>query len=53
MSEGPHPKRKHWLDANKSTAKGRPDFDVEKEYAVKWNAKEVGGVELNYCIVKV
>ncbi len=53
MSQGCHGRRKHWLDASKSTAKDRPDFDVEKEYAVNWKTIEVDGIDLDYCIVEV
>ena len=54
MTEGkPHTTQKHWLKPESTCAKTHPDFDVEKEYQVKWNQQTIDGVDFYYCIVTI
>ncbi len=54
MTEGkPHTKQKHWLNPESTCAKTHPNFEVEKEYNIKWNQQTVDGVDFYYCIVTI
>lgn len=53
MCEGIHHKEKHWLRPEVSTAKGRPNFDVEKDYNIHWNKSVFEEIDFNYCIVEI
>lgn len=53
MKEGVHDRQKYWQNPDSACAKTYPDFTLEKEYEIKWNAARAEGVELNYCIVTV
>ncbi len=53
MSEGKHSKVKNWSDASSATAKGHPNFEVEKEYSIQWQDRKVAGVDMHYCIVTI
>ena len=53
MNEGPHPTQKHWGDEKIACAKGHPSFDVEKEYSIHWDTKQIEDVDFYYCIVTV
>ncbi len=53
MSEGIHSTQKHWPNAEVAKTKGRPDFDLDKEYATAWTDLLVDGVEMHYCIVTI
>lgn len=48
MTEGAHGKEKHWLDNESICSKMHPNFDVEKEYSIHWESKEVEGITINY-----
>ena len=49
----PHTKQKHWLKPDSTCAKTHPNFEVEKEYSIKWNQQAVDGVDFYYCIVTI
>lgn len=49
----PHTKQKHWLKPTSTCAKTHPNFEVEKEYSIKWNQQVVDGVYFYYCIVTI
>lgn len=46
-------KQKHWRNSMSKCAQTHPDFDVEKEYSIKWCNREVDNVTFYYCIVIV
>lgn len=47
------PKQKHWRDSKSKCAETHPNFEVEKEYRIKWCNREVDNVTFYYCIVTV
>ena len=49
----PHTTQKHWLNPESTCAKTHPNFEVEKEYQVKWNQHIIDGVDFYYCIVTI
>lgn len=54
MMEGkPHTTQKHWLKPTSTCAKTHPNFEVEKEYCIKWNQQAIDEVDFYYCIVTV
>ena len=54
MSEGrTFGEQKHWQNPESTCAKTHPNFDVEKEYQVKWNQHIIDGVDFYYCIVTI
>ena len=53
MDTGVHSREKHWQNPKSTCAKTHPDFDVEKEYSIKWSSKLTDGVEFYYCIVTI
>ncbi|MBO8433420.1 MAG: hypothetical protein IAB08_09045 [Bacteroidetes bacterium] len=54
MAEGePLPMEKHWSDATRPTAEGRPDFEVSKEYELRWQERQIGGIGFHYCVLAV
>ena len=46
-------KQKHWRNPVSKCAQTHPDFDVEKEYSIKWCKREIDAVSFHYCIVTV
>jgi hypothetical protein len=46
-------KQKHWSNPVSKCAQTHPDFDVEKEYSIKWCKREIDAVSFHYCIVEV
>ena len=46
-------KQKHWCNSMSKCAQTHPDFDVEKEYSIKWCKREIDAVSFHYCIVEV
>ena len=53
MTEGPHGKVKHWRDKESTCCKTHPDFEVEKEYTIHWDSREIEGVQCHYTIVAI
>ncbi len=54
MAEGePLPMEKHWSDATRPTAEGRPDFEVSKGYELRWQERQIGGIDFHYCILAI
>lgn len=54
MAEGePLPMEKHWSDATRPTAEGRPDFEVSKGYELRWQERQLGGIDFHYCILAI
>lgn len=53
MAEGKHGKEKHWQKLETACAKTHPDFEVEKEYSIHWDIKQIEDVDFYYCIVTI
>ena len=53
MDEGSHGKEKQWLDKESTCCKTHPDFEVEKEYTIHWDSREVEGVTIYYAILTI
>ena len=53
MEEGKHGTIKHWQQPESTCAQTHPDFDLEKEYTIKWNHNAYEGVDFHYCIVEI
>ena len=53
MAEGKHGKEKHWQKPETACAKTHLDFEVEKEYSIHWDTKQIEDVDFYYCIVTV
>ena len=54
MSEGRlFGKQMHWRNPESTCAKTHPNFEVEKEYQIKWNQHTIDGVDFYYCIVTI
>ena len=53
MAEGKHGKEKHWQKPETACAKTHPDFEVEKEYSIHWDTKQIEDVDFYYCIVTI
>lgn len=53
MCAGLHDKRKTWKDPKSKSAQSRPDFTLERDYAINWNTKTINGVEFHYCVVSI
>ena len=53
MDEGVHGREKHWLNKNSICCKSNPDFEVEKEYSIHWDSRNIEGVQCYYTIVIV
>lgn len=53
MTEGLHGKVKHWRDKESTCCKTHPDFEVEKEYTIHWDSREIEGVQCHYTIVVI
>lgn len=54
MSEGRiFGKQMHWRNPESTCAKTHPNFEVEKEYQIKWNQHTIDGVDFHYCIVTI
>ena len=53
MAEGKHGKEKHWQKPETACAKTHLDFEVEKEYSIHWDTKQIEDVDFYYCIVTI
>lgn len=53
MDEGKHSVVKHWQNPESTCAKTHPDFEVEKEYSIKWHQRTIDNVVFYYCIVTI
>lgn len=53
MCAGLHDKRKTWKDPKSKSAQSRPDFTLERDYAINWNTKTINGVEFHYCLIRI
>ena len=53
MAEGKHWREKHWQKPETAYAKTHPDFEVEKEYSIHWDTKQIEDVDFYYCIVTI
>lgn len=53
MDEGAHSTMKHWRNPESTNAKTHPNFEVEREYSIKWHQKKVDGVPFYYCVVTI
>ena len=53
MEEGLHGTTRHWQQPGTTCAKTHPDFNLEKEYTIKWNHNAYEGVDFHYCIVEI
>ena len=53
MDEGKHGTAKHWQNPESTCAKTHPEFEVEREYSIKWHQKKVDDVPFYYCIVTI
>lgn len=53
MSNGIHHKQKHWQNMDSVCARNHMNFEVEKDYEIKWREIAVEGVKMNYCIVEI
>ena len=53
MDDGKHSPIKHWQQPESACAKTHPNFEVEREYTIKWNQIYVDDVQFYYCIVSI
>lgn len=53
MSAGAHPARKAWKNPESKSAQSRPDFTLERDYAINWNTKTINDIEFHYCVVSI
>ena len=53
MTEGTHGKEKHWLDKESTCCKTHPDFEVEKEYSIRWEEKKVEEINIYYTLLTI
>ncbi len=53
MTEGPHSKEKHWLKKDSTCCKTHPDFEVEKEYSIRWDSSLIEDVKLYYTLLTI
>ena len=53
MSAGAHPARKAWKNRESKSAQSRPDFTLERDYAINWNTKTINDIEFHYCVVSI
>ena len=53
MNDGKHSPIKHWQQPERACAKTHPNFEVEREYTIKWNQIYVDDVQFYYCIVSI
>ena len=53
MEEGSHGREKHWLDEDSYCCKTHPSFEVEKDYSIHWESRDIEGVRCFYSIVIV
>lgn len=53
MTEGSHSIQKHWLNDKAKSANGRPNFDVEQCYFIKWNDRIIEGHSFYFCMVEI
>ncbi|MBR5481188.1 MAG: hypothetical protein IKU85_05810 [Bacteroidaceae bacterium] len=53
MNDGKHSPIKHWQQPESACAKTHPNFEVEREYTIKWNQIYVDDVQFYYCIVSI
>ena len=53
MDEGAHSTMKHWRNPESTNAKTHPNFEVEREYSIKWHQKKVDSVPFYYCVVTI
>lgn len=53
MAEGTHGTEKHWLDKKSTCCKTHPDFEVEKEYSIRWELRKVEGIEIFYTLLTI
>lgn len=52
IANGKHQKNKSWNKENNEN-KSRPDFEVNKEYHIEWNDKQIGETNFYYCILEI
>lgn len=53
MTEGTHGKEKHWLDKESTCCKTHPDFEVEKEYSIRWEERKVEEINIYYTLLTI
>ena len=53
MDEGEHGTDKHWQNPESTCPKTHPNFEVEREYAIKWHNRKIDGVEFYYQMLNV
>lgn len=53
MTNGVHSPIKHWKSEDSTCAKTHKSFEVDSEYAIKWNNRLVDGENFYYCIVTI
>lgn len=52
LLNGQNPRSKHWQRLS-GTTKGRPSFDLSKDYNIEWKETEYVNNKFHYCIVNV
>ena len=45
--------KRYWQYPEKSSAKGRPNFDQDQAYQIQWEPMGCQGLSFHYCIVAV
>lgn len=53
MTEGIQSKEKYWLDKDSICCKTHPDFEVEKQYSIHWDTRDVEGVIIYYTVLTI
>lgn len=55
MTEGKHSVVKHWQNEDSACAKMKSykSFEVEKEYSIKWDHRNIDNIPFHYCIVNI
>ncbi|MBP3564802.1 MAG: hypothetical protein J6J77_04105 [Alistipes sp.] len=55
MTEGKHSVVKHWQNEDSACAKMKSykSFEVEKEYSIKWDYRNIDNIPFHYCIVNI
>jgi hypothetical protein len=52
IANGKHQKDKSWNKKNNEN-RGRPNFEVNKEYNIEWKDKQIGETNFHYCILEI
>ena len=54
LEGGTHSKKKNWVDNKRPCAENRPNFEVNKDYEIRWDNYTIGKeTNFHYCIVSI